>query len=243
MNGVIGMAELLMDTELDRDQAEYAHTIVSSAESLLAIVNDILDFSKIEARRLDIESVHFNLRDSIGDILQTLTLRAAEKGLELAYHVSDDVPENVEGDPVRLRQIIVNMVGNAIKFTSRGEVVVYAALESMEADEAHLHFTVVDTGTGIPQERQKKIFDAFTQADASTTRRYGGTGLGLTISARLVDLMGGRIWVESEVGEGQFLSLHLAVGCSEGSPPGVGSPETVGIKPVARACGRRQRHQ
>jgi two-component system, sensor histidine kinase and response regulator len=174
MNGVTGMAELLMDTDLSREQGEYVHAIKSSADSLMTILNDILDFSKIEARKLDIESVNFNLRDSMGDILQTLTQRAAEKGLELAYQVPPDVPDAVVGDPGRLRQIIVNLVGNAIKFTERGEVVVCVNREEGEDEGTRLHFTVTDTGIGIPAEKQKKIFESFSQADASTTRRYGG---------------------------------------------------------------------
>jgi signal transduction histidine kinase/CheY-like chemotaxis protein/HPt (histidine-containing phosphotransfer) domain-containing protein len=212
MNGVTGMAELLMDTELSGEQGEYVHAIKSSADALMAILNDILDFSKIEAKKLDIESVNFNLRDSMGDILQPLGLRAAEKGLELAYHVSPDVPDAVIGDPGRLRQIILNLVGNAIKFTERGEVVVCVNREDGEDDGTRLHFTVTDTGIGIPSEKRKKIFESFTQADASTTRKYGGTGLGLTISARLVELMGGRIWVESEVGKGSVFQFTVRLG-------------------------------
>jgi len=216
MNGVIGMAELLMDTDLSREQREYVHAVRSSAEALMTIINDILDFSKIEAKKLDIEFVNFNLRDSLGDILQTLGQRAEEKGLELAYEVSSDVPDEVIGDPGRLRQIIVNLVGNAIKFTDSGEVVVFVTCEEGEEDGTRLHFTVTDTGIGIPPEKLKKIFESFTQADASTTRRYGGTGLGLTISSRLVELMGGRIWVESEIGKGSVFHFTLLLGVPKG---------------------------
>jgi len=219
MNGVTGMAELLMDTELSGEQGEYVHAIKSSAEALMTIINDILDFSKIEAKKLDIESVNFNLRDSMGDILQPLGLRAAEKGLELAYHVSPDVPDAMIGDPGRLRQVIVNLVGNAIKFTDRGEVVVCVNREDEEDDGAKLYFIVTDTGIGIPPEKRGKIFESFTQADASTTRKYGGTGLGLTISARLVELMGGHIWVESEVGQGS--AFHFTVRLGERKEPPV----------------------
>ncbi len=218
MNGVIGMAELLLDTELTREQREYVHAVSSSAEALMSIINDILDFSKIEASKLDIEFVNFKLRDSLGDTLQTLTIRAAEKGLELAYEVSPHVPEEVIGDPGRLRQIIVNLVGNAIKFTAKGEVVVSVGAETAAEGEALFHFTVTDTGIGIPAEQQKRIFESFTQADSSVTRRYGGTGLGLTISARLVELLGGRIWVESEVGTGSAFHFTVRLGLRRGSP-------------------------
>jgi two-component system, sensor histidine kinase and response regulator len=216
MNGVVGMAELLLDTELSMEQEEYVHAVRSSAEALMTIINDILDFSKIEARKLDIEYVNFNLRDSLGDILQTLGLRAEEKGLELAYEVSSEVPDAVVGDPGRIRQIIVNLVGNAIKFTARGEVVISVTRAEGEDEEALLHFTVTDTGIGIQKEQQKRIFESFTQADASSTRRFGGTGLGLTISARLVELMGGRIWVESEYGRGSVFHFTVRLGLQKG---------------------------
>jgi signal transduction histidine kinase/CheY-like chemotaxis protein len=215
MNGVIGMTELLMSTNLTVEQAEYTNAIASSTESLLTIINDILDFSKIEARKLDLEFVPFNFRDCIGDILQSLTLRADEKGLELAYHVSDNVPDYIVGDPGRLRQIIINLVGNAIKFTEQGEVVVYTTVESIEKDQVFLHLRVVDTGIGIPPEKQKQIFDLFTQVDASTTREYGGTGLGLAISEKLVELMGGNIWVESEIGKGSSFHFTLRLGITK----------------------------
>jgi CheY-like chemotaxis protein/HPt (histidine-containing phosphotransfer) domain-containing protein len=218
MNGVIGMVELLMDTELTVEQREFVHAVRSSAEALMTIINDILDFSKIEARKLDIDSVNFNLRDSIGDILQTLGLRAEEKGLELVYEVSSEVPDAVVGDPGRLRQVIVNLVGNAIKFTEAGEVVISVTCAEREADGAWLHFTVTDTGIGIHKEKLKSIFESFTQADASSTRRYGGTGLGLTISARLVELMGGQIWVESEFGRGSTFHFTVRLGVQKGPP-------------------------
>ncbi len=226
MNGVIGMAELLMDTRLDMEQLEYVQAVRSSAEALLSVINDILDFSKIEARKLEIEHVPFNLRDSLGDILQTLGLRAADKGLELAYEVPPEVPDAVVGDPGRLRQIIINLVGNAIKFTERGEVVVSVSREEEREDGALLHFTVTDTGIGIPPEKQKKIFESFAQADASMTRRYGGTGLGLAISAMLVELMGGSIRVESEVGRGSAFHFTVRVGMQK-EPPVRQSPETL----------------
>ncbi|HCE46744.1 MAG TPA: hybrid sensor histidine kinase/response regulator [Lentisphaeria bacterium] len=215
MNGIIGMAELLMDTNPTREQKEYLDSMVMSAESLMSIINDILDLSKIEAQKIELESTSFNLRDSVGDILNTLGLRASEKGLELAYHIPPDVPDAVVGDPVRLRQIIVNLVGNAIKFTEKGEVVVSVDLESVDKDSALLYFTVADTGIGIPAEKLKLIFEPFSQADASMTRRYGGTGLGLTISSRLVELMGGRIWLESEVGRGSKFHFTIKLGITQ----------------------------
>jgi len=202
LNGVIGMTELALDTELTPEQRGYLNLVKSSAESLLALLNDILDFSKIEARRLDMETIDFNLRDCLDDTLQTVSLRAHEKGLELACHFLPDVPEGVRGDPTRLRQIVINLIGNAIKFTSQGEIVMRVETEQETGNEATLHFAVSDTGLGIPLEKQASIFEAFTQADNSTTRKYGGTGLGLSISLRLVEMMGGRMWLESEPGRG-----------------------------------------
>jgi two-component system, sensor histidine kinase and response regulator len=218
INGILGMTELLQDTTLDIEQREYINAVKSSTESLMTIINDILDFSKIEAKKLDLETINFNLRDSIADILQTLAFRAGEKGLELAYHVSSDIFEAVLGDPGRLRQIIVNLVGNSIKFTQRGEIVVYVTQESVQKKEAHLHFTITDTGIGIAPEHQQKIFESFSQADASTTRKFGGTGLGLTISARLVELMGGRMWVESELGKGSSFHFTIRLGIPKEPP-------------------------
>jgi signal transduction histidine kinase/DNA-binding response OmpR family regulator len=202
MNGIMGMTELALHTQLDPEQEEYLRTVLSSAEALLTLLNDILDFSKIEAGRLEIEKIPFVLRDEIADALKVVALRAHAKGLELLCDIPGEIPEQVVGDPVRLRQVVVNLVGNAIKFTDKGEIVVRVREASRDDGGIELHFAVADTGIGIPQAQQAKIFEAFTQADGSTTRRFGGTGLGLSISTRLVELMGGRIWVESEDGVG-----------------------------------------
>ena len=220
LNGVLGMTELALNTNLSEEQREYLTLVKSSGEALLTVINDILDFSKIEAGRLDINLIDFDLRDSLGDTLKTFSLRAHEKRLELALQVAHDIPYLVEGDPTRLRQIVVNLVGNAIKFTDKGEVVLHVKLESRTEMEMMIHFTVTDTGIGIPADKQQLIFAPFTQADSSATRRYGGTGLGLAISLQLVEMMGGQLWVESEVGKGSSfhftLSFHSAR--SEGKP-------------------------
>jgi two-component system, sensor histidine kinase and response regulator len=208
MNAMIGMTELALATRITREQREYLNAIQSSADDLLSLVNDLLDFSKIEARKLQLEKVGFNLRDALEDTMRVLAPRADQKGLELACHIHRDVPDGLVGDPLRLRQVVINLVGNAIKFTEHGEVVLRVEAESRGDGNALLRFSVADTGIGIPTEKQAVIFDAFSQADSSTTRRYGGTGLGLAISAQLVELMGGRISVESEPGRGS--TFHFA---------------------------------
>lgn len=202
MNGVIGMTELTLDTDLTPTQREYLSMVQSSAEALMLVINDILDFSKIEAGKLELNESAFNLRDTLADTVKTLALRAHQKGLELNCHVLADVPNALSGDAGRLRQIMVNLLGNAIKFTAAGEIVIRVALETVSEQAVRLHFSVIDSGIGIPVDKQALIFQAFSQADGSTTRQYGGTGLGLTISSRLVELMGGTIWVESDLGRG-----------------------------------------
>jgi PAS domain S-box-containing protein len=212
MNGVLGMTDLALNTDLTTEQREYLEMVKTSADSLLAVINDILDFSKIEAGKLDLDVTPFCLRESLARIMKPLALRAQQKGLELLCDVRPEVPEEIVADPTRLTQVLSNLLGNAIKFTSQGEVELRAALERQHADGATLHFTVRDTGIGIPLEKQKSIFEAFAQADGSTSRRFGGTGLGLTISARLVEMMGGRIWVESQPGRGSCFHFTARVG-------------------------------
>jgi PAS domain S-box-containing protein len=216
LNGVIGMTDLLRETDLTAEQREYLEMVHTSGESLLAVINDILDFSKIEAGRLDLDPIGFRLRDSLGETMKGLALRAQSKGLELACHVVADVPDAVIGDPSRLRQVLVNLVGNAIKFTEKGEVVVRVAKESIWEGGCELHFTVQDTGIGIPRDKLANVFEAFTQADGSTTRKYGGTGLGLTISSKLVEMMGGRLWANSQPGAGSTFHFLLRLGLQAG---------------------------
>ncbi len=214
MNGILGMTELALDTELDLVQREYLNAVKYSADSLLTILNDILDFSKIEVGKLSLDVVEFNVRDHLGQAMKTLAARAYEKNLELAYFVPPEVPDYVTGDPVRLRQVVLNLVGNAIKFTEQGEVVLRVEPESQDEDGFSLHYSLRDTGIGIPEEKQKLIFEPFSQADASTTRKYGGTGLGLAISARLIEMMEGRVWVESEPGRGSTFHFTARFGHS-----------------------------
>jgi two-component system sensor histidine kinase/response regulator len=227
MNGIIGMTELALDTKLTAEQREYLALVKASADSLLTILNDILDFSKIEAGKLELEPVPFALRENVGTTLKTLALRAHQKGLELASEVDADVPDALVGDPGRLRQIIVNLVGNAIKFTDQGEVVVEvrrqqkteqqdSVAKAGEDRAMDLHVSVRDTGMGIPEEKHRLIFEPFTQADGSTTRKHGGTGLGLAIASHLAQLMGGELWVESVVGQGS--TFHFTARFAVQSP-------------------------
>ena len=202
MNGILGMTDLALDTEPGEEQHEYLQLVRTSAESLLTILNDILDFSKIEAGRMELEAIDFELGDIVQDVIKLLGVRTHGKGLSLTCSIAPDVPKRLIGDPTRLRQILCNLMGNAVKFTVRGEVGVNVEVESRIASGVRLHFAIHDTGIGIAQHAQEKIFEAFTQEDNSTSRKHGGTGLGLSITSRLVGLMSGRIWLQSEVGQG-----------------------------------------
>ena len=213
MNGVLGLTELVLDTDLTGEQRESLNLVRFSAESLLSIINDILDFSKIEAGKLELDPIPFDLRNCLDETMKALSIRAHQKGLELIYDVHPDAPEAVEGDPGRIRQILTNLVGNSIKFTESGEIFVSVEELSRGPQISLLRVAVRDTGIGIPADKQQKIFESFSQADGSMTRKYGGTGLGLAICSRLVEMMGGRLWVESELGRGStfFFTVQLAV--------------------------------
>ena len=207
MNGIIGMTELALDTQLDAEQKHYLKTVKSSAEALLTIVNDILDFSKIEAGKMAFESLAFSVHDIVLEAVRVLAVGAHKKGLELIADVRPDVPVRIVGDPTRLRQVIINLVGNAIKFTECGEVSLKVEVDQRTEHSVFLRFSISDTGIGVPIDKQQAIFEAFSQADVSTTRRFGGTGLGLAISARLVQLMDGKIWLESQPGQGAVFTF------------------------------------
>jgi PAS domain S-box-containing protein len=209
LNGVVGMTELALGTDLTTEQQEYLETVKLSADSLLTVINDILDFSKIEAGKIDFEMIDFNLRETLELTMKIMAFRAEEKGLELLCEIAPEVPEAIQGDSTRIRQVVVNLIGNAIKFTDAGEVALKVHVAQSEGGDSSLHFTVSDTGIGIPPEKQKSIFDPFSQADTSTTRKYGGTGLGLSISIRLVRMMAGNMWVESEPGRGTKFHFTL----------------------------------
>jgi CheY-like chemotaxis protein len=232
MNGVIGMTDLVLDTNLTRDQRENLGIVKSSAAALLTVINDILDFSQIEAGKLALDPIDFNLRDAVGDTANALAWRAHQKGLELIVDVQAAVPLALRGDPGRLRQILVNLLGNAIKFTLHGEVVLRVSIETTTPPDIMLQFAVRDTGVGIPPGRQESVFEAFTQVDGSTTRTYGGTGLGLTIASELVQLMGGRIWVASEENSGSTFHFTAAFGVVDAGAAPAPLPDALDLRDV-----------
>jgi PAS domain S-box-containing protein len=239
MNAILGMTQLLTKTSLTEEQRDLVSTANDAAESLLSLINDILDFSKIEARRLELEAVAFDVRDTVSDALRLVAPRAREKGLLLGKHIDQTVPDMIVGDAGRLRQVLLNLLGNAVKFTEAGEVVVSVDMVELSADEVRLHFAVRDTGIGVPADKQWRIFGAFVQADGSTTRKYGGTGLGLTISSELVELMQGRMWIDSAVGSGStfhFSALFARADQTRAAPP---APADVTASPLPSRVSRR----
>jgi len=233
LNSIIGLIELTLGSDIGTDQREDLKVAKSAAYALLSVINDILDFSKIEAGKLELEETDFSMRNFLGETLKIMAMKASDKNLELAYRVAPDIPDNLIGDPVRFRQIVLNLVGNAVKFTEKGEIVVVAELEADTDTGKMLHFSVRDTGIGIPPEKQEVIFGAFDQADGSTTRQYGGTGLGLAVSTQLVELMGGSIWVSSQPGQGSTFHFTANFGL------GLESTETKAIQPDINLAGMR----
>lgn len=226
MNAIIGFTDLGLRETLDKNLAEYLRIVKTSASDLLALVNDVLDLSKIEAGRVELEERDFSLRESLREMINTLGVQAAEKGLELLYFIEPDVPDQLRGDPGRMRQVLLNLVGNAIKFTAQGEILVVVRLDGLVGDKVQLKFAVTDSGIGIEPVKQKTIFDPFTQADASHTREYGGTGLGLAIANGLVNLMGGSLSVDSQPGEGSTFMFQATLGLARLSEESGGTPAT-----------------
>jgi PAS domain S-box-containing protein len=224
MNGIMGMTDLALTTELSPEQRDYLVSVRMSAECLLAIINDIMDFSKMEAGKLELSEITFELRELVADTMGTMVIQAHEKGLELVYYVPPEIPETLCGDPGRLRQILINLLGNSLKFTEQGEVTVLVELQHVDEKEIGLHFIIQDTGIGIPEDKVAKIFDPFEQADSSTTRKYGGTGLGLAIVSKLVAMMHGRVWAESELNRGSKFHFTVRLGVVDQKESCVGSP-------------------
>lgn len=231
MNGIIGMTELALDTELSAEQRDLLETSRNSAISLLYLLNDVLDFSKMEAKSINLDNVTFDVSGLVSDMARMFESHAQQKGLSLACEISPDVPAEVMGDPARLRQILVNLLGNAVKFTPTGSIMVRASVESSSTDKIQIRFAVIDTGIGIPKEKQSMIFQPFAQADGSMTRKYGGTGLGLSISMRLVELMSGRMWLASEPGKGSTFHFSIRFGRPTPDPRAASDEEVlVGVR-------------